>query len=248
MWPRRYPDSDSTWVTEQALRREPNGAQLIAEYEAAIEQEDADVQANSSDEDMTASVDIQGNAPQPQLAVPSAKDIVNQLWTQPPSEPQLPETQLPSQAAAAPVLARTAPATQEPEPAWEDWQRNRSEQIEAAKVAYRREVQASHGRPAGLRPAQRSSVLNGLPTSLWENSPLVNRRAQRAPIAGLAEQRAPVPQPGSYQLARPAQPGPAGPSSTADAWGFDVPGGEANPLPQDHHITLKDNWTYWSLE
>ncbi|KAK9906666.1 hypothetical protein WJX75_005771 [Coccomyxa subellipsoidea] len=94
-----YPDSDSYWVKEQTVRRDPNGPQLIAEYEAAIEQEEAafDGQANSSDEDMT-SVDIQGNVGEQRPAVRPALDIANQISTQQPSEPQLPQTQPPSQA------------------------------------------------------------------------------------------------------------------------------------------------------
>ena len=226
IWPCRYPDSDSYWVKEQTVRRDPNGPQLIAEYEAAIEQEEAafDGQANSSDEDMT-SVDIQGNVGEQRPAVRPALDIANQISTQQPSEPQLPQTQPPSQVAALPALARTAPATQEPEPAWEDQQRSdRSKQFE---TAYRRELQAGQGRPAVLRPPQRSSVLNGLPTSLWENSPLVTRRSpvqQRAAAARPPQQIAAVQQHGSHLQPRHVQPAQAGPSYAAEDWGFDDAG------------------------
>ncbi|BDA46166.1 hypothetical protein COCOBI_08-2580 [Coccomyxa sp. Obi] len=218
-----YSDSESRWFTEQQMRRDPNGPQLIAqyeaEYEAAIRQEEAEdaAAANSSDEDMT-SVDIQNNTVQQRSPVPPAVAIVHQLWTQQPSEPQLPQTQPPSQLAGGPALhVPPGPATQDPETTWEEEQRRHVE------AAYRREVQAHHSRPAVQQPAQpRTGVLNGLPRSMWENSPLVTGRSPaqgsfpEGAAAAAAGHRDPVRPPGSH---RSWQARPAGPFNAADAWG-----------------------------
>ena len=156
-------------------------------------------------------MDIQNNAVQQRLPVPAAVAIVQQLWTQQPTEPQ---TQPPSQMAGGPALyVPPGPATQDPQMFWED-----------VEAAYRREVQAHHSQPAVQQPAQpRTGTLHGLPRSMWENSPLVTGRppAQGSLSAGTAAatagQRDAVRTPGSQ---RSWQARPAGvPFNAADAWG-----------------------------
>jgi hypothetical protein len=261
MLPCRQPEGEDCWFSEQELRRLPNFARLVAEFEAR-EQEPAAAAPHPSNasEDEEAFVDVDDSL------LPDAEAAQQQQqpgqgrrlpFTQLPSEPQQPQTQGPTQAggitlaaalgeappqqphAAAAEQSAPAPAAQAaqqaPPAAAEPAQpaAGPAEQQERARLEYERAVQQTHAAPAARWGG---AIVNGLPRYLWENTAawagLAPRTSPAAPQSSPAAQLVPI----SVERPQPPSREPRPPSSMAGAAGASSSSAAPEAEPSDVDI------------